>query len=68
MNRFWCSVVFIPILVACGSREHTYSTIEEARGANVFGRSLPDVLPASSKNILVRRKFGIGGRFRCVLL
>jgi hypothetical protein len=61
MNRFRCSVVFIPILVAYGSRGHTYSTIEEARGANVFGGSLPDVLPASSKNISVRRKLGSAG-------
>jgi hypothetical protein len=61
MNRLACSAVYIPLLVACGPREHTYGTAQEARVANVFGHSLPDVLPASSKNILVRRKLGSGG-------
>ena len=58
MNRLRCSLIFVWLLAACGSREHTYSTVQEARSANVFGRHLPDVLPLSSKNILVGHKLG----------
>jgi hypothetical protein len=61
MKRLWCSLAFISSLTACGSSEHTYRTFQEARAANVFGRYLPAMLPASSKNIFVRHKSGAAG-------
>lgn len=61
MKRPWCFLAFIPSLIACGPREHTYRTVQEARGAHVFERHLPDVLPASSANILVIHKLGSAG-------
>ena len=61
MTRFRCSFAFFSILTGCGSSEHTYRNLQEARAANVFGRFLPDVLPASSRNIFVRHKLGSAG-------
>jgi hypothetical protein len=61
MNRLRCTIVFLAILAGCGSREHTYGTVQEARAANVFARYLPDVLPTSSKGIFVRHKRGSAG-------
>jgi hypothetical protein len=61
------ALILLPTLVAACSREHNYATEREARAAGVFGHDLPDVLPASSKNILVRRKwvpFETSGVFR----
>lgn len=57
----WWSLILILILAGCGSGEHTYKTVQEARGANVFGRYLPDLLPESAKGILVIHKLGSTG-------
>jgi hypothetical protein len=71
MNQLWCSTILFSALIECGCAEHTYntvqekhvadvvarySTVQEARVANVFERYLPDVLPESSKDILVKHK------------
>jgi len=61
MSRHWYPIMFLSMLAACGSADHTYGGSKDARAANVFGRYLPDILPASSKNILVRSKWGVAG-------
>jgi hypothetical protein len=54
-------IILISSLTAPGSWAHTYKTVQEARIAGVFERFLPDVLPASSKNILVKHRFDSSG-------
>ena len=61
MLRLMLFVAILAVVVGCGSRDYTYKTAEEARAANVFGDSLPDVLPGSSRNILVTRRWNSTG-------
>ena len=56
MARQWCIAFLAPILVACGSSEHRYATLVDAQQAGVISDGyLPDVLPESTRNLLVIR-------------
>ena len=61
MSRLACFIAVVVLLAACSPIDRTYGSIQEARAANVFERDLPDILPASTKNILVRHKWGSSG-------
>jgi hypothetical protein len=61
MNRLWCLTVLVSSLSASDSWVHNYRTAQEARVAGVFGQYLPDILPASSRDIGVKHRFDSHG-------